>query len=234
MANSIEPILATVPSEADARMSTIEFSGPDRVRFSGNRFAAWLLKTIGWRLQFEGLPARQGVLVIYPHTSNWDFVTLLLAKWAIGISVCFWAKDRLFLVPVFRRWLRWLGGIPVNRTSARGVVGNAVDQFRQSRAQGRYFWLALAPEGTRKRIAGWRSGFYQTAIGAGVPLGLVRLDYGRREVRALDFVFLTGNEIEDFERIAAVYDGVRAYIPKNAAPIRLLDRSVPRSETIVK
>ncbi len=180
------------------------------------------------------MPAQQGVLVIYPHTSNWDFVILVMAKWAIGVSVSFWAKDKLFRVPVFAPWLRWLGGIPVNRTSPRGTVGQAVDRFRQARQGNQYFWLALSPEGTRKRIPGWRSGFYQTALRAGVPLGLVRLDYGRCEVLVQDFICLSGNETEDFKRIACSYVGVRACIPENAAPIRLLDPRVPRSETIVK
>ncbi len=215
-------------------MPAIEFSGPHPIRFSGNRLAAWLLRQLGWRLQFDGLPERQGVLLIYPHTSNWDFVILLLAKWAIGISVRFWAKDRLFRVPLFKHWLHWLGGIPVDRTSARGVVGCMVDQFLQARQQGRYFWLALSPEGTRKRTPGWRSGFYQTAVRAGVPLGMVRLDYGRRELLANDFMCLSGDEAEDFGRIASVYAGVTGYIAANATPIRLLDRSVPRSETVVK
>ncbi len=215
-------------------MSAIEFPGPPAIRLSGSRLARWILKQIGWRVQFEGLPTKQGVLVVYPHTSNWDFVILLIAKWAVGISVSFWAKDKLFRVPVFAPWLRWLGGIPVNRTSPRGTVGQAVDRFAQARSQGRYFWLALSPEGTRKRIPGWRSGFYQTALQAGVPLGLVRLDYGRCEVLAQDFIALSGNETEDFQRIANAYDGVRACIPANAAPIRLLDPGVPRSETIVK
>ncbi len=215
-------------------MPAIEFSGPPAIRLSGNRFARWVLQRLGWRLQFDGLPALQGVLVVYPHTSNWDFVILVMAKWALGVSVSFWAKDRLFRVPVFGRWLSWLGGLPVNRTSPQGTVAQALDRFAQARSQGRYFWLALSPEGTRKRIPGWRSGFYQTALRAGVPLGLVRLDYGRCEVVAQDFILLSGNETDDFKRIASAYDGVKACIPENAAPIRLLDPGVPRSETVVK
>ena len=128
-------------------MSAIEFPGPPAVRFSGSRLARWVLKQIGWRVKFDGLPTQQGVLVVYPHTSNWDFVILVIAKWAVGISVSFWAKDKLFRVPIFAPWLRWLGGIPVNRTSPRGTVGQAVDRFAQARSQGRYFWLALSPEG---------------------------------------------------------------------------------------
>lgn len=215
-------------------MASSEFNSPFAVQFGGSSLARWLLARFGWRVQFEGLPGLQGVLAIYPHTSNWDFVVLVLVKWAIGVPVRFWGKDKLFRVPLFGRWLRWLGGEPVERTSSRGIVAQAVSIFSAHRAQGRYFWLAVAPEGTRKMIPGWRSGFYQTALQAGVPLGLVRLDYGRREVVVLDFVTLSGDPTADFARIAAVYEGVRGYRPQNAAPIRLLDAAVPRADTIVK
>lgn len=215
-------------------MVTRDFPQPHAVQFTGSGVARWMLARLGWRVEFEGLPGLQGVLAVYPHTSNWDFVVLVLVKWAIGVPVHFWGKDRLFRVPLFGRWLRWLGGVPVERTSAHGVVGQAVANFDHCRAQGTYFWLALAPEGTRKPIPGWRSGFYRTALQAGVPLGLVRLDYGRREVRLLDFIALSGEPQSDFARIAAVYDGVRGYWPHYAAPIRLLDPAVPRSETIMK
>lgn len=209
-------------------------SHPHPVQFSGSRLARGLLACFGWRVWFDGLPAKQGVLVIYPHTSNWDFLVLVLAKAAVGLPLRFWGKDKLFGVPLFGRWLRWLGGVPVQRTAPGGAVGQMVGQMRQAQAADSLFWLGLSPEGTRKRIPGWRSGFYQTALQADVPLGLVTLDYRRREVRAQTFIRLTGDPEADFERIAHFYAGVTAYIPAQAAPIRLLDRSVPRSETIVK
>jgi 1-acyl-sn-glycerol-3-phosphate acyltransferase len=215
-------------------MATSVFSKPYPVQFAGNGLARWLLRRLGWTVRFEGLPALQGVLAVYPHTSNWDFVVLVIVKWAVGIPVRFWGKDTLFRIPLFGRWLAWLGGVPVERTSARGVVAQAVDQFEQARIAGEYFWLALAPEGTRKKIAGWRSGFYQTAVQAKVPLGLVRLDFCRHEVDVLDFIQLTGDEGQDFARIAKSFEGVVGRVPGNAAPIRLIDPSVPRSETIVK
>jgi 1-acyl-sn-glycerol-3-phosphate acyltransferase len=202
------------------------------VQFKGSRLAQALLRLAGWRLHFEGLPGLQGVLVIYPHTSNWDFVVMVLAKWAFGVPAQFWAKDRLFRIPLFDRWLRWLGGVPVDRTSSNGVTAQAVDILRRRQRDGQYFWLALAPEGTRKYLPGLRSGFYRTALGAGVPLGLVKLDYGRREVKVVDFMALTGDAAADVARIAAAYRGVQALVPGRAAPLVLLDPSVPRVDTI--
>ncbi len=215
-------------------MQLNDYPRPYRVQFSGSTLARWILRGFGWRAAFDGLPGRQGVLVIYPHTSNWDFVVLLMVKWAVGIPVRFWGKDKLFRIPVLGAWLRWLGGVPVDRTSPRGVVGQAVEAFVRAGADGRYFWLALTPEGTRKHIPGWRSGFYQTTLQAGVPLAIVKLDYGRKEVSIQSFIRLSGDTDVDFTRIASVYEGVTGCIPQNAAPIRMLDASVPRSETIVK
>lgn len=215
-------------------MPSSEFPKPFPVQFVGNRLARWTVRRLGWRVKFDGLPGLQGVLVVYPHTSNWDFVILILMKWAIGVPVRFWSKEKLFRIPLFGVWLSWLGGVPVERTSPRGVVGQAVEQFTQARLQGQYFWLALAPEGTRKLISGWRSGFYQTTLQAGLPLGLVRFDYRLREVVVMDFITLTGDETVDFKRIAGAYEGVVGCIPGNAAPIRLIGPEVPRAETIVK
>ena len=185
----------------------------------GHPLAAALLRLAGWRVAFQGLPYRQGVLIIYPHTSNWDFVVLILAKWAVGLPASFWGKDTLFRIPGFGRWLRWIGGIPVQRHAPQGVVGQAVDALRAAQRENRVLWWALSPEGTRKPTPGWRSGFYQTALGAQVPVCLVRLDFALREVRVVDFVRLTGDREQDLAQIRRAYDGVVAYRPAQASPI---------------
>ena len=215
-------------------MSPNDFPPPYPVQFRGSALARWLLRRMGWRVDFQGLPGLQGVLAVYPHTSNWDFIVLVIVKWAIGIPVRFWGKDSLFRVPVFGRWLRYLGGIPIARTSSQGVVGDTAAQMQAARERGEYFWLALSPEGTRKYIPGWRSGFYRTAVQAGVPLALVKVNYVAREVTVRSFLRLSGDEAVDFARIAAALDGAAGCRPANAAPIRLLDASVSRADTVVK
>lgn len=191
------------------------------MRLRGSRLARALLRVGGWRLQFDGLPARQGVAVVYPHTSNWDFVVGVLAKWGIGIPVVFWAKDTLFRVPLLGLWLHWLGGVPVDRRAPGGVVGDMVRRMRQARERDAFLWLALAPEGTRSLGAGWRSGFYRVVVDAGVPLLLVHLDFARRDVGVRGCLRLGGDVNADMAAIAQMYAGVRGCHQALASPIRL-------------
>lgn len=192
------------------------------LQLRGSRIARALLRLAGWRLQFDGLPAAQGVVVVYPHTSNWDFVIGLLAKWGIGLQVSFWGKDSLFRVPLFGRWVRWLGGVPVARHRREGAVGQMIETMREARAQGRFLWLALAPEGTRSRTEGWRSGFYRVADLGGVPVGLVVLDFARRRVGFDSFWRLSGDMAADFAVFAQRLSETRGCRPLLAAPVRPL------------
>ena len=189
------------------------------VQFQGSRLAAWVLRAWGWRWVYHGFPARQGVAIVYPHTSNWDFPVAVLTKWSIGVQVRFWGKDSLFRIPVFGRWLRWLGGVPLDRSAPRGAVGEMVAQFERARQRDELFWLALSPEGTRKRTEGWRSGFYQLALGAQVPLALVKLDWGRRRFSVVDFYDLTGQVERDYAHMAQVFEGVKGFHEHQMGPI---------------
>ena len=191
------------------------------VQLKGSARARAVLRLAGWRLLFIGLPARQGVLIVYPHTSNWDFPVAMLAKWAVGLQVTFWGKDTLFKLPLFGRWLRWLGGVPVDRHSANGIVGQMASALTAARENGDFMWLALSPEGTRKYSAAWRSGFYHVAQQAGVPLALVYLDYREREISVQHFIRLTGDVAADMAAIALVLSGRSGRNPIQAAPIRL-------------
>lgn len=214
-------------------MPAVPASPPHPLRFEGSRVAGALLRLAGWRVRFDGVPVPQGVAIVYPHTSNWDFVVGILAKWQMGLPLRFWAKDSLFRVPVFSPWLRRRGGVPVDRSSPHGLVGAMVCQVAAQKASGGFFWLAVAPEGTRSASPGWRTGFYRVAHQAGVPLGLATIDYGRREVRFTEFIALTGDEAADMVRIAAFYEGVRGLRPSQAAPVRLLENR-SASDTIAR
>lgn len=189
------------------------------VTFKGSRLALWILKMLGWRVDFEGFPTRQGVAIVYPHTSNWDFPIGMLAKWALGIPAHFWGKDSLFKFPVIGAWMRWVGGIPIDRSSSRGVVGQMVHVFEQHKQNDQLLWLGLAPEGTRSHTPGWRSGFYQLTLGAKVPLALVKLDWGQRRFSVVDFYDLTGDVERDYAHMALVFEGVKGFHEDQMGPI---------------
>jgi 1-acyl-sn-glycerol-3-phosphate acyltransferase len=191
------------------------------VQLSGSPIARALLRLFGWRVAFNGLPARQGVVIVYPHTSNWDFPVALLAKWSIGLQVTFWGKDTLFRWPLFGRWLRWLGGVPVDRHAANGIVGQMAGALASARERDAFLWLALSPEGTRELKPAWRSGFYHVALQGGVPLALVSLDYRERRIDVQHFMQLSGDIPIDMARIAAVFSHCTGRHPAQATPIRL-------------
>jgi 1-acyl-sn-glycerol-3-phosphate acyltransferase len=196
--------------------------GPYPVQFKGQAWAAWLLKLIGWRVEFQGLPTLQGVAIVYPHTSNWDFCTAMLCKWTMGLPIYFWGKDSLFKIPLIGRWITWIGGLPIDRSSSRGIVGAMVEVFAEHQRAGKFLWLGLSPEGTRKHTEGWRSGFYQLAIGADIPLAVVRLDYAQKLMKFEGFLKLTGDAEIDYAHIRQMYEGVEGFHLSQAAPIRPL------------
>lgn len=191
------------------------------VQLQGSAWARGVLRLLGWQLVFDGLPSRQGVLLVYPHTSNWDFPIGILAKWAIGIPVTFWGKESLFSWPLFGRWLRWVGGVPVVRNAPQGAVSSMVECLRNARLRDEFMWLALAPEGTRRLRAAWRSGFYRVAVGAGVPLGLAVLDFGSRRVGLLHFIQPCGSPDDDMAGLAHRYLGVKGFRDECVTPVRL-------------
>ena len=198
--------------------------GPHAVALPPRPWAHAVLRWFGWRVVFDGLPARQGVFVVYPHTSNWDFPYAVMAKWAIGWDLKFWAKDSLFRLPLFGTWLRWLGGVSLSRKGSQGAVSEMLGHFAKALREDRFFWLALSPEGTRRRTEGWRSGFYQVALGADVPLALVRLDYAQKTVDVSAFVRLSGDAQADYAHMAAVLASSQGKHADQASPIRPIPR----------
>jgi 1-acyl-sn-glycerol-3-phosphate acyltransferase len=180
------------------------------------RFAGWMLHALGWRVVLAQPVPLRCVVVIYPHTSNWDFPIGLMAKWVTGVHFRFVGKDTLFAGPFGRLFTRW-GGIPVNRREHTGVIAQLAQRF----ATEDDFRLVFAPEGTRSRTEHWKSGFYHLARAAGVPVALAFIDYARREVGVGAHLDLTGDVDADLARIASFYAGKVGKRPEHAGPIRL-------------
>jgi 1-acyl-sn-glycerol-3-phosphate acyltransferase len=138
-----------------------------------------------------------------PHTSNWDFVVGMGTMFALDLRLNFLGKHTIFLPP-FGAIVRWMGGIPVDRTSSHGVVGDAVQAF----AANERLMLAIAPEGTRKRVAHFKSGFLHIAREANVPLLLAAFDWRARCVRFGPLFEWSDDTAADLAKIEAFYDAV--------------------------
>lgn len=180
--------------------------------------ARCLLSLLGWTLIEPPNRPLRAVVVGYPHTSNWDALYAQLGNLGLALHAQWVGKDNLFHWP-FGGLLRWLGGIPVDRRAANGFVAQMVAKF----AEQPKLLLVLAPEGTRKLTAGWKSGFYRIALEAGVPVALTTVDYARREVGIVAFLQLSGDRQADIAAIAAHYAGRQGRNPALASPIRWLD-----------
>lgn len=161
-------------------------------------FGRAVLALLGWRVEGEIPDRPRFVIAVAPHTSNWDFVVGAAAMFALDLRLTFLGKHTLFVGP-FAAVLRWMGGIPVDRSAAHGVVGEALAAFARSPQ----LVMAIAPEGTRKRVERFRTGFLHIARGAQVPVVLAALDYRARRVR-IGPAIEVGPDIEaERERIEA-------------------------------
>jgi 1-acyl-sn-glycerol-3-phosphate acyltransferase len=129
----------------------------------------------GWRIEGTLPPLAKFVLIVAPHTSNWDFIVGVLAMFALGLRASWLGKHTIFRFPL-APVLRWLGGEPIDRSVEHGTVAAEIKRFGEQPS-----WvLALSPEGTRRPVSHWKTGFHRIALGAGVPIVPVWFDYRSR------------------------------------------------------
>lgn len=159
-----------------------------------------LLRLAGWRLAGTLPDVAKLVLIAAPHSSWWDGVWGLLVKVGIGADVHFMAKQELFRWPL-DGLLRRLGGMPIDRGAAKGVVEQMIDQFQ--RRDG--LWLGIAPEGTRKPVTRWKSGFWHIAHEAGVPVFPVAFHYPEKIIQFGPLFDTTADMAADLARLRAYY-----------------------------
>ncbi len=143
-----------------------------RVPRRGNRLTRAIgnaiMRLFGWRIEGE-LPDREKFLaVLAPHTTGWDFPLSIVALTAMGVRASWLGVDWMFRYPMMHK----MGGLPVNRGAGLGVVAQSIERFK---SQSRYI-LVLSPEGSRKKVVPWKTGFYRIAVGAGVPILLCVFD----------------------------------------------------------
>lgn len=163
---------------------------------------------MGWRITGWMHPeVKKCVIIVVPHTSWVDFAIGVLARGCIGLEMHFVAKKELFRFP-FGAYFRWMGGAPLNRQKNE----NKVDAIAAIFGKREVFRLAIAPEGTRKKVERWKTGFYYIAFKAGVPVVAVAFDYGRKEIKIAEPYWLTGNLATDIAALEAHYKAITGYI----------------------
>jgi 1-acyl-sn-glycerol-3-phosphate acyltransferase len=180
----------------------------------GNKFTGWLgdllLSVAGWKFEGELPQHPKLVLAIAPHTSNWDFFLGVSVLFALRIKIRFLGKHSIF-VPVVKQLLGLIGGIPVDRKSAHGIVGEVVTQFN---AQEKMI-LAVAPEGTRSPKFPWKTGFLAIAHQAKAHVVLIGFDFARKRI-VFGPVFLSeGNFDDDMLKVYRFFSTITAKYPEN-------------------
>jgi len=162
---------------------------------------AWLiLRLTGWRTSGSPPDLPKYVIIGAPHTSNWDFVLCIVFAFAFRRKIFWMGKHSLFRFP-FSPLFRWMGGIPIDRTKPHGVVAQTIEKFNSTDR----LIIVLAPEGARKRVTKWKTGFYHVAHGAGIPISVAFLDYKRRLCGFGPLLTPTGDIDADMRRITAFY-----------------------------
>jgi 1-acyl-sn-glycerol-3-phosphate acyltransferase len=183
-----------------------------------SKLSEWLLRLFGWKCVGDAPTMSHCVLIVAPHTSNWDFVIAVLFKISRKLDLKYFGKDSLF--KWYNGWFfKFFGGMPVNKKSPKSSVINKVNCIKNSSR----FWLALAPEGTRSCLKYWRSGFYHIARSAEIPLVLVFIDAKTKTVGIGPTIELTGNIKQDMDVIRDFYADKIGINPNLTAPIQLKD-----------
>jgi len=149
------------------------------------------------------------VLIGAPHTSNWDFILMLLAMLILRLEVHWMGKDSLFAFP-FGGFMKWLGGIPIDRSSNHNTVDQIIMQFEQHDE----LIVLVPPEGTRSKVEKWKTGFYHIANGADVPILLGFIDAGKKEMGFGPMYQPTGDIEKDLPEIQAFYKTKQAIHPE--------------------
>ncbi|MBK9270198.1 MAG: lysophospholipid acyltransferase family protein [Saprospiraceae bacterium] len=172
----------------------------------------WLLNILGWRV--EGADSlhniKKFIIIVAPHTSNWDFPLGLLVRKAHQLDmVRYLGKSSLFKWPI--GWIfRALGGYPVDRSKSTNMVQSYVEVFNAHDQ----FAIVLAPEGTRKKVEHFKTGFYYIAKGAKVPIIPCIFDWENQTVRFLDSFVPGENSERDLQYLESLFKGIKGRNPE--------------------
>jgi len=172
--------------------------------------AILILKLTGWKAVGNTISQPKYVLIGAPHTSNWDFPLMLLVVLKLRLQLYWMGKHTLFPFP-FSGFMKWLGGIPINRSKSHNVVNDIVLQFNDNEK----FVVLVPPEGTRSKVTSWKTGFYHIANNANVPILMGYINAEKKEGGLADFFYPTGDLEKDMKAIRAFYADKKGLCPEN-------------------
>ncbi|GAB4378576.1 MAG: lysophospholipid acyltransferase family protein [Salibacteraceae bacterium] len=173
------------------------------------KIAQRILKIAGWQVEGAyGEELRNCVVVVAPHTSQWDFFWGILARAVYGVKAKYLIKDSFFK-PGIAWFFRFTGGIPVDRSKKNELT----ERLKKMLASGKDLKVVFTPEGTRKRVDKWKTGFYWVAVDTGLPIVMQALDYGRKKVLQSAPVWPSGDWECDRPIFREFYKGVVAKHP---------------------
>ena len=172
--------------------------------------ARFILRLSGWKIdQHAPEGFKKCVIVVGPHTSNWDFILGRLAFFMYGIKPKILIKKELFFPPL--GWiLKAIGGVPVNRSKNNNITDMAVKLFN-SREE---LYMVFTPEGTRKYNPNWKKGFYYIAQKANVPIYVCYMDYEKKIGGFHSPFYPTGNADSDIEAIKNIMKQYKGKFPE--------------------
>lgn len=197
-------------------MTTISDVPPGPVARMVRRLLLAMYRARGWRALGQVPEPRRFILIAAPHTSNWDFVNFLGLTADLGLRAHFMGKLSLFRWPL-GGFMKQMGGVPVDRRGGGNVVEQMVAEFAR-RAE---FMLTVAPEGTRGTTTKWRTGFYQIALAAKVPMVVGFMDYGTKTGGLGPLIWPSGDFRADMMKVLEVYRTCIPKIPERA--VRSID-----------
>lgn len=165
--------------------------------------AGWL-KLGGWTMEGDWPDLPKMVLIAAPHTSNWDGINMLAAAGYYRVKIR-WMGKKSLTTGVFGGIVKWLGCVPVDRSSNHDLVQQMVDAFSDTDRM----ILVIPPEGTRAKTRGWKTGFYHIAHKAEVPIIIAVLDYGSKTIRVSGNLTPSGDYKADLDHIKTHYQGAQ-------------------------
>ncbi|MEQ8471863.1 MAG: lysophospholipid acyltransferase family protein [Marinoscillum sp.] len=167
-------------------------------------------KLTGWKMKGHRPNLKKYVVIVAPHTSNWDFFVGVAARSISGLRSDFLAKNSLFKIPLVGWFLRKIGGHPVDRTKKLKMVDQVVELFNQHEE----FVITITPEGTRSYNPDWKTGFYRIAHRAGVPIVMVGFDFEHKTVEYKEPFYPTGDIDKEVEEIKDYYRSIKGKYPE--------------------